>query len=127
MPDDRKTPDPRKTLGKKGEAAAQAFLQTQGFAILETNFRTKPAEIDIIAQENNCICFIEVKTRQSLKKGLPRESITPAKQKKIILGACLYLKKNNRLSEQIRFDVVEVYMDNGKFDINFIKNAFQAE
>ncbi len=126
MADPKKIPDHRKILGKQGEKAAQAFLQTRGFTILETNFRTKPAEIDIIARENNCICFIEVKTRQSLKKGLPKESITPAKQKKIILGACFYLKKTNQMSERIRFDVIEVYLDKGKFDINLIKNAFQA-
>ncbi len=51
----------KQTLGQQGERAAISFLKTRGFTILETNYRTKPAEIDIIAKDNDCICFIEVK------------------------------------------------------------------
>ena len=119
-------PDDRKTLGHCGETAAISFLQTQGFTILETNYRTKLAEIDIIAKENDSICFIEVKTRRSLKKGLPRESVNYSKQKKIILGASFYLKEKNQTNSKVRFDVVEVHEKNGTLHINLIKNAFQA-
>ena len=119
-------PDDRKTLGHQGETAAISFLQTLGVTILETNYRTKIAEIDIIAKDNDRICFVEVKTRRSLKKGLPRESVTYSKQKKIILGASFYLKKTKQMNSRIRFDVVEVYKKKCGFDINLIKNAFQA-
>ncbi|CCK81514.1 YraN family protein [Desulfobacula toluolica] len=118
--------DDPKILGHQGEAAAISFLQTLNFTILETNYQTKPAEIDIIAKDNDHICFIEVKTRRSLKKGLPRESVTYSKQKKIILGACFYLKKTKQTNSRIRFDVVEVYKTKAGFEINLIKNAFQA-
>ena len=118
--------DDRKTLGQHGETAAISFLQTKGFTILETNYRTKPAEIDIIAKNKDFLCFIEVKTRRSLKKGLPRESVNFSKQKKIILGATFYLKEKNLMNSRIRFDVVEVLEKNGRFDINLIKNAFQS-
>ncbi len=114
------------TLGQKGEIAAISFLQIRGFTILETNYRTKPAEIDIIAKDNDCICFIEVKTRRSLKKGLPRESVNYSKQKKIITGASIYLKKNRLMESKIRFDVIEILEKNGNFDINLIKHAFQT-
>ena len=116
----------RKKLGHQGESAALSFLQTHGFTIIETNYRTKMAEIDIIAKDEDRICFIEVKTRRSIKKGLPRESVTRSKQKKIILGACLYLKRTNQMDVRVRFDVVEVYEKKGEFDIHLIKNAFQA-
>ncbi len=119
-------PDDRKNLGDRGETAAISFLKTQGFVILETNYQTKIAEIDIIARDNDRICFIEVKTRRSLKKGLPRESITYSKQKKIILGASFYLKTTKHMNSKVRFDVVEVLEKNGSFDINLIKNAFSA-
>lgn len=119
-------PDDRKSTGDHGEAAARSFLETRGFTILETNFRTRPSEIDIIAKDSDCLCFIEVKTRRSLKKGLPRESVTCSKQKKIILGASLYLKKTGQMDLRIRFDVVEVYIHDGRVDIHLIKNAFQA-
>ena len=55
-------------LGRSGETAAVSFLQTLGFAILETNYKTKLTEIDIIAKDKDFICFIEVKTRHSLRK-----------------------------------------------------------
>ncbi len=117
--------DDRKMLGQQGETAAISFLQTKGFIILETNYRTKPAEIDIIARDKDFLCFIEVKTRRSLKKGLPKESVNYSKQKKIIMGATFYLKEKNQMNSRIRFDVVEVLEKNSKFDINLIKNAFQ--
>ncbi len=117
-------------LGVAGEAVAVSFLKSSGFCILETNFRTRSCEIDIIAEEKNTLCFIEVKTRSSLKKGLPKESITPAKQYKIIQGAQYYLKKNPSAPPRpIRFDVVEVFIKAGRSgtpQINLIKNAFPA-
>jgi len=119
-------PDDKKKLGHLGETAAMSFLQTKGYIILETNYQTKIAEIDIIAKDKDCICFIEVKTRRSLKKGLPKESITYSKQKKIILGASFYLKTNKQMNSKVRFDVVEVVEKKGEFDINLIKNAFQS-
>ncbi len=118
-------PDDKKKLGHRGETAAISFLQTKGFIILETNYQTKIAEIDIIAKDQDRICFIEVKTRRSLKKGLPKESVTYSKQKKIILGASLYLKTTQQMNFKVRFDVVEVIEKKGQFNINLIKNAFQ--
>ncbi len=115
-----------KTLGIKGEAAAVSFLKKQDFTILETNYRTKSGEIDIIAKEGDTTCFIEVKTRRSLKKGLPKEAITWAKQQKIIQSATFYLKKKGLLNSRIRFDVIEVREKDNIFDINLIKHAFQA-
>ncbi|MCP3874086.1 MAG: YraN family protein [Desulfobacteraceae bacterium] len=120
-------PDDRNALGHQGEKLALSYLQTHGFSIIETNYRTKPAEIDIIAKDNDFICFIEVKTRASLKKGLPKESVTYSKQKKIIIGATYYLKKTNQMNSKVRFDVVEVFKKKDTFDINLIRNAFQSQ
>ncbi|MCP4670485.1 MAG: YraN family protein [Desulfobacula sp.] len=117
----------KQTLGQQGEIAAISFLKARGFTILEVNYRTKPAEIDIIAKDSNCICFIEVKTRRSLKKGLPRESVNYSKQKKIITGALFYLKEKQLINSRIRFDVVEVFEKDGDFSINLIQHAFQAD
>ena len=84
------------------------------------------AAASIIAKDHETLCFIEVKTRSSIKKGLPKESVTPSKQNKIILGASFYLKKNRMLESRIRFDVIEVFEKKGRFEFNLIKNAFQA-
>jgi len=113
-------------LGTAGEAAAARYLETCGFKIIETDFRTKQAQIDIIAQDQQTICFIEVKTRRSLRKGLPRESVTLKKQKKIVQGALFYIKNRKLGDSGIRFDVVEVFSTNNSgFEFNLIKNAFQ--
>jgi len=118
--------DDRKNLGHRGETAAISFLKTKGFTILETNYKTKIAEIDIIAKDKDCLCFIEVKTRRSLRKGLPKESVNYSKQKKIIMGTSFYLKEKKQMNSKVRFDVIEVLEKNGSFHINLIKNAFQA-
>ncbi|WP_300461743.1 YraN family protein [Desulfobacula sp.] len=118
--------DDGKTLGHAGETAAAAFLRSQGFAILETNYRTKTSEIDIIARDKEYLCFVEVKTRRSLKKGLPREAVTRSKQKKIILGALFYLKHTHQMDIRVRFDVVEVYENKDGFSFYLMKNAFQG-
>jgi len=115
-----------KELGQQGETAAISFLQAKDFVILETNYRTKPAEIDIIANDNGCICFIEVKTRTSFKKGMPKESVNYSKQKKIITGSLFYLKEKNLMDSKIRFDVIEVLKNRNNFSINLIKHAFQV-
>jgi len=116
-------------LGRKGELAARQFLLSRGYTVLESNFSTQRFEIDIIAKDNDTLCFVEVKTRTGIKKGLPREGVTPAKQKKIIMGAQYYLRRNKITNTRLRFDVVEVlYKDNAHTvcDITLIPNAFQG-
>jgi putative endonuclease len=118
----------RKILGQQGETAAISFLEKKRYIILETNYRTRTAEIDIIARksDDNCICFIEVKTRRNYKKGLPKESVTPVKQKKIITGALVYLKKKKLINSKVRFDVIEVLKKDNRYKVNLIKHAFQS-
>jgi len=114
-------------LGRTGEEAAARFLETLGYNILEQNYRTRHFEIDIIARDGDTLCFVEVKTRSNLKKGLPREAVIPAKQKKIILGASFYLKSNKIANQRVRFDVVEVVYTGDLPEILLIPNAFQGE
>ncbi len=114
-------------LGKAGEQAAARFLKTQGFTLVAQNYRTPAFEIDIIARQGDVLSFVEVKTRSNLRKGLPRESILPAKQQKIILGATHYLKKHKLFNQRVRFDVVEVLYQDGTPKITLIKNAFSGE
>ncbi len=136
------------SLGQKGERQAAKFLIRKGYDLIETNYRTPFAEIDIIARHEGFLCFIEVKTRKSLRKGLPREAVTRAKQQKILAGANQYLreqaKKNTegkaqgqkriqgQIQERIRFDVLEVFMDadsglKDKWEFVLIPGAFQAD
>lgn len=114
----------KRELGKNSEEMAANYLDKKGYRILELNFQNRIAEIDIIAQRNDIICFIEVKARRSMKYGLPRESITPSKIRKIIKGAQSYINYKGIRGTQFRFDVIEIFLEDNK--INHIENAFTA-
>ena len=118
----------RKRLGSHGEDLAVEFLKRQGYQILQRNFKLKFGEIDIIAQEGDTICFIEVRTKTGNEMGTPFESITPSKQRKLSKLALAYLKNQYKSVEvRARFDVVAVVAENGKEEkIEIIKNAFEV-
>ncbi len=116
----------KKLLGKVGEKCAVKYLKKNKYKILEQNYATHFGEIDIIAKDNDCYVFIEVKTRTSDKFGEPMEAVTNFKQRHIIRSAQSYLMTNKIDENQIkiRFDVIEVKSENGKNEINHLKNAF---
>ena len=117
----------QKIFGKLGEDAAAKFLETQGYKIVARNFRIRSAEIDIIAQKDDVIVFVEVKARSDIRHGLPSEAVTVRKQKKIIEAAGVFLQDENFSECACRFDVVEVYL-RGELveEINHIENAFEV-
>lgn len=112
------------SLGLKGEEFAVDFLKRKGFKILERNFRTSFGQIDIIAKENNQICFIEVKTRKNLNFGLPQEAVSITKQKRIAKLALAYLKEKGFLNRKVRFDVVSILWNKTNPVIELIRDAF---
>lgn len=95
-------------LGIEGEKIAARYLAAQGFRIVERNFRFHRNEIDIIAFDGEVLCFVEVKTRASLDKGHPAESVTPKKMKEIIRAASGYLATLPDPWIDCRFDVVAI-------------------
>ncbi|MCB9361410.1 MAG: YraN family protein [Flavobacteriales bacterium] len=109
-------------LGKQGEGLAVQFLQKLGYTIIETNWQKHKFEIDIIAQHNNEIVFVEVKTRSTAYFGKPEEAVTRAKQKHLIEGADFYLQEKE-IDLEARFDVISVII-NHTTEINHIKEAF---
>ena len=106
-------------IGNKGEKIARNYLRLRLYKILETNYRRKTGEIDIIAKKGGYIIFIEVKYRNNINKGLPREAVTTFKQGQIKRTAQMYIMEN-KISCDMRFDVIEIL---GK-KIEHIKNAF---
>ena len=111
-------------LGKKGEKLAAQYYRRQGYEIKEMNFRTRQGEIDVIAQKGNMLVFSEVKTRSENTIAAPREFVTYAKQQKIILAAKAYLASRCDTESFVRFDVVEVVLNKGHFELHCIENAF---
>lgn len=116
--------DYRKRLGQSGEDAACQFLVHGGYRILERNYKTRFAEIDIIAEHDNTVLFVEVKARTSNRYGSPRDAVTAAKQKKIVMGAMHYLRENHLMDRSIRFDVITVDFVGSEIGIKQIPHAF---
>ena len=112
--------------GKKGEDAAAEYLQSLGFEILERNFRLAGGEIDIIAEESGTLVFIEVRSRQGTRYGLPQETVNYLKQHKVRKMAAFYLKTKGLWDKNCRFDVIGVLFDQeGNIKaIDHIRDAF---
>ena len=113
----------KRKFGIIGEKIAQGFLLNKGYDILETNFYTKIGEIDIIAKKDKCIVFIEVKTRTSLKYGTPAMAVNSIKKKHIKSVAKTFLHLHRLSNSEIRFDVIEVFINEGKCEVNHIEGA----
>ncbi|MCL5411401.1 MAG: YraN family protein [Patescibacteria group bacterium] len=102
----------RKNLGKLGEDLACGYLKKRGYRILARNFFSRRGEIDIVAQEADCLAFVEVKTRFSDSYGLPEEAVTPKKIESILRTGEFYQFLNPESPESLRIDVVAVEFDN---------------
>lgn len=116
----------RINLGKEGEELAANHLKNLGFSILARNYRQKSGEIDIIARDGDCLVFVEVKTRKSLRFGQPFEAVTTKKQAQLSRVALDYLSRNELLDQPARFDVISILLpDNGKANIEHLSNCFE--
>lgn len=98
----------RLNLGKIGEQKAGEFLQNKGYRILQKNFLSKLGEIDIIAQDKDCLVFVEVKTRWSEKYGLPEEAVTRTKIMSITRTAEFFKLLQPQTPEAMRIDVIAI-------------------
>ncbi len=111
----------KRKIGSISEKAVGSFLEQKGYEILLYNFRSRSAEIDIVAREDRYLVFVEVKWRSSDRNGAPEEAVDRKKQQRIIRGAMYYLVRY-RVPEDtpIRFDVAAV--EHGK--VHLIRDAF---
>ena len=113
--------------GDWGEALAAEYLEARGCRIVEKEWRCRLGEIDLIAEQEGTILFVEVKLRTNLRYGMPREYVTAKKQEKLRAAALLYLSMHG-LDVPARFDVAEVYTDAHhsarSTRIEYIENAF---
>ncbi len=98
-------------LGKRGEALARQELEKAGYKILAQNWRTRFGEIDLVAEREGMVVFVEVKARTSHDFGRPEESVTRRKRRKLIQTAQAYLQSTGRAQVPWRIDVIAVDMD----------------
>ena len=113
----------KREIGTQFEQRAADYLKKNGYIILDQNFRCKTGEIDLIAENEGYLCFIEVKYRSTLKNGFPSEAITPWKIRRITRTAQFYmLLKQLPQDTPCRFDAVVIL----EHEISLIKNAFDT-
>ncbi|HSC24975.1 MAG TPA: YraN family protein [Candidatus Babeliales bacterium] len=109
--------------GKEGELLVARYLQEEGYTIITQNYRKRFGEIDLIAQKNDTLVFVEVKWRRNPLID-PAELIGPSKQKKIISIAKQYLSTHTSLDIVCRFDVALIEETNNSLELRYISNAF---
>jgi putative endonuclease len=112
--------------GKLGEQLACSALKKKGYKIIETNYRCRYGEIDIVARQRECLVFIEVRTKTGNAFGSPEESVTAQKKQRLISTAMDYLSSHRDLPENWRIDFVAVELDpltNETTRIEIIENA----
>ena len=113
----------KRQVGFNNEHEAVLFLPNSGYNIHETNFYCKSGEIDIIADDEGYLCFIEVKYRESDANGFPEEAVDYRKAQRITRSAMFYMTRHGIPEDYpVRFDVVAIL---GK-EIKVFKNAFDA-
>jgi putative endonuclease len=121
----RNIPSKRKEVGAIGEKLAADFLKKRGYKISQRNFRCREGEIDIIAQKDECLVFVEVRTKKNTAFGTPEESVTLSKREKLISLANAYIQAYNKPPQSWRIDVVAVELtpDNRVSRLEHIENA----
>ena len=114
------------TAGKKGEEFAAEYYRKKGYTVREMNWHSRYGEIDVIAENEAYVVFCEVKTRSSRTPSAPREAVDAKKQQRLTLTALKYLGENGS-EKMLRFDVCEVWMNEGRiYKFNNIENAFEV-
>jgi putative endonuclease len=110
-------------LGKKGEQLAVNFLIENGYDIVERNYRFNKAEVDIIAQKEDVLAIIEVKTRSTADFGNPQDFVKPKQIKNLVKAVDEYVTVNN-LEIDVRFDIIAIVKEEKQFNIEHLEDAF---
>lgn len=111
--------------GALGERAAKKYLQQEGLKFLVANFRSKRGEIDLIFRDQDCLVFVEVKTRSSEEWARPAAAVNARKKRLVSQTALDYLRLIKNPQVKIRFDIVEVLLDEGEVhEVRHLPNTF---
>jgi putative endonuclease len=111
--------------GRLGEQAARRHLRRRGLKFLTANFRSPRGEIDLVFREDDCLVFVEVKTRSSEEWTRPAAAVNAGKRRRLSLAALDYLKLLHQPPVKIRFDIVEVLLADGRVrEVRHLPNTF---
>ena len=116
-------PHERVRFGDWGEEYARRYLEQRGYSIVEAKYRGSYGEIDLVAREGRCLVFVEVKSRRSRAFGIPEESVTPAKQKKLLESAQEYVQVKGLEGQEWRIDVLGIEAGGARPRVRLLRNA----
>jgi putative endonuclease len=118
----------RQDVARRGEDAAIAALRAGGYKIVARNVRLRRGELDVVAEEQGAIVFVEVKSRRSALYGTPAEAVTARKRRALVALAAAYLTRHALTGRACRFDVAEVWVgrDGRPARVQIIRDAFGA-
>lgn len=112
----------RYETGLIGEQTAERWLCERGMRCVARRFRAADGEIDLVMLDGDAVVFVEVKSRPSQSAGTGLMAVTPAKRRRMIHAATVFLMKMGWMDKSVRFDVVEMSADG----ILHVPNAFSA-
>lgn len=112
--------------GRVAEDAAAAWLEAQGYRIVERNHRNAAGELDLVAEDGDTLCFVEVKARSETLFGPAIAAVGPRKRRRIARAAALYLALRG-VERPCRFDVLAMEANEGGWRFTLIKDAFRLE
>ena len=117
-----------RSLGERGERAAERFLRRRGHKIVARRQRSPIGELDLVTVVGKTVVFVEVKTRESHAAGHPAEAVDLDKQRRLTRLATLFLKRHVLMAYSSRFDVVAVTWPTGSKQpvIEHFEHAFDA-
>ena len=114
--------------GELGERAAKKHLQKQGLKFLAANFRSPRGEIDLVFREDDCLVFVEVKTRSSEDWSRPAAAVNKERRQRLSRAALDYLRLLRNPQVKLRFDIVEVLLRDGEVrEVRHLPNTFPME
>jgi putative endonuclease len=114
--------------GELGEKAARTFLRRGGLKFLAANFRSDRGEIDLVFRDEDCLVFVEVKTRSSEDWTRPAAAVDARKRRLLTQTALDYLRRLRNPPVKVRFDIVEVLLEAGAVrEVRHLPNSFAME
>ena len=112
-------------LGKRGESLAAALLERGGWTILDRNWRFGHKEIDLIAEREATVAFIEVKARSGRGFGHPLDAVTARKRRELEIAARVWIARHGRPGRSYRFDAVWVLRERGGVSVRHVEDAWR--
>jgi len=124
----RKPLPPHLRYGQLGEREAKKHLKRLGMKFLTANFRTERGEIDLVMRDKDCLVFVEVKTRSSEEWTRPAAAVDRERRQRLTRAGLDYLRKLKNPKVKVRFDIVEVLLQDGAVrEVRHLPNSFAME